>query len=248
MTEKFKIYIVNLQEDHERRRNILNQIKNQKLYNFEIIDAINGNELTQIELNNLVFKNKKLKNPWNTKMSPSQIGCALSHIKIYKKFINSEYDYALILEDDAVFINNFSDELKSFILKSFKFKKQIILLSELKEFFSKPIDKQKNYELVNVTNAFFTHSYFINKEAAKSIIEFNYPVKTIADNFVFFKIYCGVKLTGLNPFILEQDKVKFQTSISNEKSFDNIFLIKRSLYKMKYKFLKKLFKFESHNN
>ncbi len=247
MTEKFKVYIVNLKKDLKRKENILNQIQIQKLNNFEIIEAIDGNELNQIELDEQVFKNKKLKNPWNTKMSPSQIGCALSHIKIYKKFINSKYDFALILEDDAVFVNNFSDELINFILNSFKFKKQIILLSELKEFFSKPIDKKNNYELVNVTNAFFTHSYFINKEAAKSIVAFNYPVKTIADNFVFFKIYCGVKLTGLNPFMLGQDKIKFQTSISNEKSFYNIFLIKRSLYKMKFKILKKLFKFGSHS-
>jgi glycosyl transferase family 25 len=41
-------------------------------------------------------------------MSPSQIGCALSHIKIYKKFIKTDYNFALVLEDDAIFIEKFN--------------------------------------------------------------------------------------------------------------------------------------------
>ena len=101
MVEKFKIYIVNLKKDKIRRENILNEIKKQNLINYEIIDAIDGNTLSKIELDISTFKNKKQNNPWNSEMSPSQIGCALSHIKIYRKFIKTKYEYALILEDDA---------------------------------------------------------------------------------------------------------------------------------------------------
>ena len=163
MTEKFKIYVVNLKNDLDRRKNIINEIEKQNIKNYEIIDAINGNELSEQELNNLSYKDKNLINPWNIKMSPSQVGCALSHIKIYKKFIKTDHNYALILEDDAVFIKSFNEDLKKLILKNITHKKQILLLSELKEFLSKPIDKNNSYEIVNVTNAFFTHSYIINR-------------------------------------------------------------------------------------
>ena len=137
MTEKFKIYVVNLKKDKDRRKNIIIEIEKQNIKNYEIIDAINGNELSNKELDSASYKNKNLINPWNTKMSPSQVGCALSHIKIYKKFIQTDYNLALILEDDAVFVQNFSEKLKKLILKNMKFRKQILLLSELKEFFSK---------------------------------------------------------------------------------------------------------------
>ena len=87
MTEKFKIYVVNLKKDKDRRKNIIIEIEKQNIENYEIVDAINGNELNYKELDNASYKNKNSINPWNTKMSPSQVGCALSHIKIYKKFI-----------------------------------------------------------------------------------------------------------------------------------------------------------------
>lgn len=248
MTEKFKIYVVNLKKDKDRRKNIINEIEKQNIKDYEIIDAINGNELNDKELNNASYKDKNLINPWNIKMSPSQVGCALSHIKIYKKFIETEYNLALILEDDAVFVQNFSEEIKKLIIKNIKYKKQILLLSELKEFFSKPMDKNNSHEIVNVTNAFFTHSYIINKEAAKSLIEFNYPVKTIADNFVFFKIYCGIKITGLNPYLLDQDNKNFKTTIFKESNSEKIFLIKRFFYKFKIKILKKFIKFKTHKS
>lgn len=245
--EKFIIYVVNLKKDKERKEHIINELKKQNIKNYEIIEAINGNKFSTKQLEIHKFKNKKGLNNWNTKMSPSQIGCALSHIKIYKKFLKSKYNYAFILEDDAKFINNFTKNLQKFILKNFNFDKQIILLSELKEFYNKPLDKKNNYEIVHVTNAFFTHSYFINKKAAKSLISFNYPVKTIADNFVYFKIYCGIRITGLNPFLVDQDKKNYVTTITTEKNLKKIFLFKRAFYKISIKILKYFIKFKSHN-
>jgi glycosyl transferase, family 25 len=245
--EKFIIYVVNLKKDIKRKKHIINELKRQNINNYELIEAVNGNKFSTQELSLHKFTNKKGYNCWNTKMSPSQIGCALSHIKIYKKFLKSNYDFALILEDDAKFINNLTIDLKNFILKNFNYEKQIILLSELKEFYKKPIDKKNNYEIVNVTNAFFTHAYFINKKAAKSIISFNYPVKTIADNFVFFKIYCSIKITGLNPFLVDQDKKNYITTIATEKNSEKIFLLRRAIYKMIIKILKYFTKFKTHN-
>tara|TARA_B100000963_G_scaffold359578_1_gene387285 strand:+ start:802 stop:1548 length:747 start_codon:yes stop_codon:yes gene_type:complete len=248
MIEEFKIYIVNLKNDEKRRQNIIKEINKQNIKNFEIIDAVDGNKLSESELKKLTFRNKNLNNPWNSKMSPSQIGCALSHIKIYKKFINSDFKLAMILEDDAIFLQNFSEKLKKFILKNLIFQKQIILLSPLKEFNAKTLDTENGYEIVSVTNAFFTHAYIINKDAAKSIVAFNYPVKTIADNFVFFNIYCGIKITGLNPFLLDQDKNNFKTSIHSDEKFEKVFLLRRTIYKIKHKILKRFMSYKSHIN
>ena len=248
MIEDFKVYVVNLKHDIERKKNIINEIEKQNIKNYEIIEAVAGNELNEFELDTHTFKNKKNINPWNSKMSPSQIGCALSHIKIYKKFIDTEFKLALILEDDAIFLKNFKTTIKNLIIKNFKYKKQIMLLSEIKEFYPKAIDSKDDYEIVDVANAFFTHAYVINKEAALEIIKFNYPIKTVADNFVFFKIYCGVKITGLNPFLLKQDTINFKTSILWEKKDRKIFLFKRTIYKIKNKILKKFINFKTHNN
>jgi glycosyl transferase family 25 len=248
MDRKYKVYVVNLKKDKNRKKHIINELKKQRIKNYEIIDAVNGNVLPLKELRSKTYKNKYNNNPWNIQMSPGQIGCALSHIKIYKLFIKTKFKVALILEDDAIFINDFKNNLKKLIIDDFKSKKQITLLSELKEFYHRPINKRVGYELVNVTNAFFTHAYFINKNAAKSIISFNYPVKTIADNFVFFKIYCGIKIIGLNPFIVDQDKVNHHTTIFIKKeNLKKKFLFRKRLFKFKIRVMKFFVNFKSHN-
>ena len=179
-------------------------------------------------------------------MNVPEICCALSHINVYKKFIKTNFDYALIFEDDAVFLDEFSEKLQNFVLKNFKYKKQIILLSELWQFFKKPLDVEDDYEIVDVRNAVLAHAYFINKEAAKSLISFNYPIKTVADYFLIFNIYCGIKITGLNPFLLKQNKNKFETSIPPENRMNEIFLFRRYIYRLMNKILKILNKLNTH--
>ena len=95
-TEKFKVYVINLKKDNKRKKNIIKQLKKQKIKNYEIINAVNGNKLGKNKINLNTFKDKKGKNPWNTKMSLSQIGCALSHIKIYRQLIKSKYTCLII--------------------------------------------------------------------------------------------------------------------------------------------------------
>jgi len=57
------------------------------------------------------------------------IGCALSHIKTWNKFVyndndNNEDEYAMILEDDILFENNFNDKLSK-VLKELKELKEL---------------------------------------------------------------------------------------------------------------------------
>ncbi len=246
MLNNFKIYIINLKRDTKRLRSITNELKKQKITNFEIIEGIDGKKIKKDELNRSISKNNKFINPLNTNMNAPEICCSLSHIKVYKNFVKSNFNYALILEDDAVFVNKFTRSLQRFVIKNFIYEKQIIFLSELWEFFKKPIDKKNNYEIVNVANVVFTHSYFINKKAAQSLISFNYPVKTMPDNFIVFKIYCGIKLTGLNPFLLKQNRKKFDSNIPIDNKLNNVFLPRRYLYRLINKMLRIMGQFKSH--
>ena len=248
MLNNFKIYVINLKRETKRKENIINELRKQNIVDFEVIDAIDGEEIKKSELDLLISKSNKFINPINTFMNAPEICCALSHIKVYKKFIETNMDYALIFEDDAIFLNNFSEKLKKFILKNFKYEKQIMLLTELWQFFKKPLDIENEYEIVDVRNAVLTHAYFINREAAKSLISFNYPVKTMPDNFLIFSIYCDIKITGLNPFLLKQDKKKFKSAIPRENRMNEVFLFRRFIYRLTNKILKMLNKFSSHKN
>ena len=249
MKNNFQTYVVNLEKDILRKKSIINQLKKQNIEKYKIIKAVDGSKFDSKQFLKFVYKDYKGKNKWFGKMSNGQVGCALSHIKIYKMFLKTNYKFALILEDDAIFKKKFDKNLIDFILESFKENKQIILLSELKEFYKKSMTRNSDYEIVEVASAFFTHGYFINRKAAKSLINFNFPVKTVADNFVFFKIYKGVNIYGLNPFIVTQNKVKFKTTIKQDNIREKTpYLIKFRLYKIKNLIRKLFIPFGSHTN
>jgi len=246
--QDFIVYVVNMKKDIKRKHHIINELTKQQITNFEFIEGVDGSLMSEKEIVNETYSDENGFNKWNVEMSNGEIGCSLSHVKVYKKLIESKYNIALILEDDAVFLKPFSKILSNFILSSFSNKKQIILISEIREFYKKPIKKINNYELVKVTNAFFTHSYFINKPAAKAILSFNYPVKTTPDNFLFFHLYCGVKLLGLNPFITTQDKKNHKTNITIlDTNNKRVKLLKRKIFKLKIKILKYFIAFGTHS-
>ncbi len=52
MLEEFKVYIVNLKNSTERRKNILSELKKQNIKNFQIIDAVDGKKLQDKDLKN----------------------------------------------------------------------------------------------------------------------------------------------------------------------------------------------------
>ena len=255
MNKNFKIYIIHYTKLVERKIYIESILNNLDI-EYEFIESYDKEDLDSDNIKNFYDDNRELfkkkvklwgerANKYYT-LSEAEISCTIKHIEALKSIRDGEHEFNLILEDDAFFLNKFTKNLKKFISINFKYKKQIILLSELREFYKIPIDKEKDYEIVDVTNAYFTHSYFINNEAARSLLHFNFPVKTVADNFIIFKIYCGIKITGLNPYLLGQDKKKFKSSIKFTSNLKQVFLFKRFIYKSYNKILKKLNKFESH--
>jgi glycosyl transferase family 25 len=105
-----KIFIISLTTAKERRENIKLQL-NKLSFPYEIIDAIDGRKLNKEDMERLCDMETVKKYPnW---LTPSAIGCALSHYQVYKKIIEQKLDYALILEDDAELLSSFESVIKT---------------------------------------------------------------------------------------------------------------------------------------
>ena len=97
------IYIINLPSYTERRNRLVELFKAFNITNYEFIEGIDGSDLPdQTTLITNGTLNKVFKDP-NGLLTPSIIGCALSHRKVYETFLESKYQNCLILEDDAAF-------------------------------------------------------------------------------------------------------------------------------------------------
>jgi len=108
------IFVINLKESKERglaMQRVLGAVDLSPIF----IDAVDGKLLGNGVKR--VYEKKKSLDKFGRELSDSEIGCALSHIKIYKEMITNNIEVSLILEDDVSFNHGFLpilNKIKSF--------------------------------------------------------------------------------------------------------------------------------------
>lgn len=92
------IYVINLKHREDRKNHIISELKKTKCETYEIIDAVNGRELVR-----------------TTRISHGALGLAKTYLKIYDEWKKNNDGHICLIEDDCVFLDNFNDNLKTFL-------------------------------------------------------------------------------------------------------------------------------------
>lgn len=79
-----------------------------------IKERLNGLEYEIFEGINAEFINKDDYTVLGSKLTRGQLGCTVSHVRLYEKIASESYDKILILEDDCVFLENIETISESF--------------------------------------------------------------------------------------------------------------------------------------
>ena len=100
MTE-YHIFVINLERCVEKRKKMENRLNG---LNFTIMDACDGKNLSISELEKMnVGVLKEWKDPHSGRnITWGEVGCALSHYKIYEHCVKNNIENAVIFEDDAI--------------------------------------------------------------------------------------------------------------------------------------------------
>lgn len=88
------VYLINLKDHTHRLKNAIKEFKKYNVTNYTVIEAIDGrkNDLSQLIVGDY------------PRITPSEIGCIMSHIKALQYWIEtSDSEYAIIMEDDFSF-------------------------------------------------------------------------------------------------------------------------------------------------
>jgi GR25 family glycosyltransferase involved in LPS biosynthesis len=227
-----QIYVINLKKRPER----LEQFKkNYKLNcNVKIVNAIDGNELNNIDtlvgkvgkqsLDN--FYKHKIPRKFHYELSSyGAIGCYLSHINVWKDIIEKNNNIALIFEDDA----NASNIKYNNIIKRLKLLPEDwdIYLMINPDFCYKRIKVENKLNLYKVKRFFLLHSYIININACKKIIENGnlFPINQQIDHHLSelaminkLNIYVHNKLSYFNTITYKSDiQINTASSLSYER-------------------------------
>ena len=170
-----KIKVVNLLRRTDRRDSSVENFKRANITNYEFIEAVDGKALTPNSELISLFKGNNFRNRRGV------IGCALTHYNLWKKLLQSEFEYFIIMEDDFTIVENFKEEIEKI-----DFEKYDILLMGY-HMFSKTLEKVKGIyrkcnenEDVNLTIGRLQmdyyiggiHCYSINKNGARKLLDY----------------------------------------------------------------------------
>jgi GR25 family glycosyltransferase involved in LPS biosynthesis len=195
--KSMKIYCINLDKDKQR----WNTIKNTSdKYNLDIIriPAYYGKDVNENEYirKNILDKNHKL--------LKGQLGCALSHVELWRKIKNDNEDFALILEDDVQFTDNFKEKLDD-LLHCLPETWDIIYLGGCNLYGKKYNEKLMYPTKFGARYNLCCHAMLLNKERIGGLIDIMTPIKYAIDgqlrqNFKNLEVYF------VNPNMILQNK------------------------------------------
>ena len=222
------IFVINLPRSIERR-NYIKHILSEKGLAFTFVEAVDGESLNKKEVKE-VYNRNKAKVMFGRELLIGEIGCALSHIKVYQKILDENINHAIILEDDAIIKSNFVNSIELVLDSNFKW--DLILLGHNKSFDSsneissiisnwgiKRLDKITNIGRI-VRGGLGCYGYLISQSGAKKILNYIeensivYPIDKITSNYAIVNFY------GLFPTVVSVD-FDFESSIDNNGNRNN---------------------------
>lgn len=239
-TIPLKIFIINLPEALDRRKKIDKLFKEKRL-DYEFIEAVDGRQYDVI--NHPIYNATKRLLYFGKHMTGGEIGCFLSHKKVYQKMIDENIKKALIFEDDVILHDDFFDIVQKIL--------SIPLNYDFVRFLGGPkLERLKLRNVYKLDSKYYLvrhkgtpgglHATLMTSSGVKKIIKHldytAYPIDTLlGQNWL-----TGCNWFTVRPGLAIQD-LSFQSSIG-ESRFDN----KKDIQKIKkiiYPFTRAWFKF-----
>lgn len=223
------VYFINLDKSTDRLASIIPKLKSLG-YEFTRISGIYGKDIAAKEKEKLINRSK-YKLFMHNNIGNGTIGCYLSHLKSWKTFLESEYSYALIFEDDVDFD---SKVLKSVIdeLVQNASDWDMVNIDINRSGWTKPIKRlaKTNYELVKFRQRVGNSSgYLISRQTAKILLQKALPMLMPLDHYFVRSWEFGLKLRGVTPQIVKQDFGDSEIKKQESKESVGIFYIITSL-------------------
>lgn len=190
------IFIVSLKSDLIRRNTIASFLTNNGL-DFNFIDAVYGKDLKDPELSLLPINTAESR--LKRKLTPGEVGCTLSHLKVYSQLASSDHDWVCILEDDALLTSEFVNFVKSFDKDKHKLlPDNLYLLGGQEGIFQSKYIAQSRFTKLEVGDSFFhktvgshdhifrTCCYLMSKDMANNILSLSKRKFFVSDDWAYF--------------------------------------------------------------
>jgi glycosyl transferase, family 25 len=230
---QIKTFVINLKRSADRKVHMTNQLDNLHI-SYEIFDAVDGLELSDHEIESKygidTFPTWASYNARN--LTKGEIGCILSHLRIYKRMVDEDIECACIFEDDNDFKKDIANLLKDnhlhkvdwglLFLGHAGMRRNDLLGAECS---SRQVHVFSDYHISKPVEApFNTSAYLIKKTAAIKLLHHAYPLRMPMDFITGHAEAVGIEVYVLTPPCTTQNKLLFQSTIQDDTiTFINLF-------------------------
>lgn len=204
---KVPTYVINLKDSYNRRNYMEKLLSKYPFIKYDFIEAIDGRIMSESSLNNFFDYNACLKRNGRI-INSGEVGCVLSHRKCYENIIQTNKEFALILEDDISVVGDINSALTSDIIEIMNSNKPRII------FLSGDYWYWKKNPIVSVFYAVGSYAYLINRAAADIIMNIKKPYN-VADDWDLYKKK-GIKFYAVHPYVIDANIQDFQSDIQQE--------------------------------
>jgi len=222
------IYVLTLPR-YQKRRDFMESSLASLGVDFSLIEGVDGFNLSE----DAVFKSQQASmRIGGQPLTPGEVGCAMGHMKIYRKFLESEHRFALILEDDVKIGRALKIVVNHLISTRFDFD-YINFVSDNGEKIIQ--DLTDIYSLTHFTASPNRAScYLISRLAAETFLEFEDPIRYGADTLTGEISFARLNSFGITPRVAQLQDVPstIQGVYFNEKSHKLTIRIRRLLSRL----------------
>jgi len=192
-------FVINLVRDEARRIAISQQLGQLKLP-YSIFPAIYGRDLSKEDLTKSYNRELAIKESHD--LTLGEIGCALSHIGVYREMVRLGIQHCLVLEDDAKLGPDIVDVLPKLAALYPANTAQVVMLNYVEKYQRIGMIKltDKHHVVSTYGGNKNAHGYFITLAAAKNLSENLFPVWLVADRWERFKEKKFIQLKCLLPY------------------------------------------------
>lgn len=217
------VFVINLKRSAERRHHTTEQL-NDLGVPFQIIEAIDGAELSDQEIQNNRDFNIYKCGMHSRYLLKEEIGCTLSHLKIYRHMVDEKIELACILEDDNDYLKDFKDLLVDGHLSIVEW--DLLYLGHHSGCTSKEAQSRKKNQLLPfnyfigeaIEVPYGSYAYIINIEAAKKLLNRAYPIRIPFDSYIGNASAIGIRTFLLSPPCAFNNS-SFNSTIYNDQKF-----------------------------
>lgn len=219
------IFVISLKRSQDRRKSISSQFNSLGIP-FQFFDAIDGRQLSEGDLKSVNFQ--KAKELCGHDLSLGEVGCSLSHIKLYEKCLEENIDEVIILEDDIMLKKDFLTVLTECFKKKLSSCEILYLFhgkAKTSFFYTKLYNEYKLRKVRSPSShskRFITGTvgYYVNKKAMRTLLDIAYPVRMPADYLTGFIQKSKLRCYFIEPNLI--DLAGFDTTINDRNYGDHI--------------------------